>query len=45
MIALQHAAGRRIKDSPLEAELPAATDGADPLTRDQTAAWAGKTLK
>lgn len=46
MIALQHAAWRRIKDSPLEqseAELLAATDRAAPLTRDQTAAWAGKT--
>lgn len=47
MIALQHAAWRRIKDSPLEqseAELLAATDRAAPLTRDQTAAaWTGET--
>lgn len=45
MIALQHAAWRRIKDSPLEqseAELLAATDRAAPLTRDQAAA-AGET--
>lgn len=41
MIALQYAAWRRIKDSPLEqseAELLAATDRAALLTRDQTAA-------
>lgn len=46
MIALQHTAW--IEDSPLqlsEAELLAATGGSEPLTRDQTAACAGKTQK
>lgn len=45
MTALQHAARRRIKDSPLEqreAELLAATDTAALLTRDQMKTWAGK---
>lgn len=46
MIALQRTAWRRIKDSPQEqseAELLAATEGADLLTRDQTADQAGTT--
>lgn len=45
MIALQRAAWRRVKDSPLEhreAELLAATDRAALLTTHQMAEWAGE---
>lgn len=48
MIALQHAAWRRIKDSPLEqseAELLAAPDRAAPLTRDDQRPTSGIFLR